>query len=222
VRDRDVGLGLLRERLERESWMPPAPAGQVLECYEDDQKKARRRLTRDVPKLAHQFEQAAKNMVHELRAGRLDLCGQPASLGALAAAVLSDKLERLATAGRNDLSDADNVHQLRIAAKRLRYAMEVFAGCYPDEFKDDLYVAVEHLQGELGELNDLRHLYGAVLELRPGLLAHRGSDERDEVKSLLDRFTASLAHEWINGQEYLPAAGPGPARAIRALATDRH
>lgn len=201
VRDLDVGLGLLRERLEREHWMPPALGGQMVECLEEQRGKGMRALLGDLEKLTTRFERATKEVIEELRAGRLDLCGQPGSLGGLAGVVLGEKLEGLAAAGSNDLSDADNVHQLRIAGKRLRYAMEVFAGCFPASFRDELYGEVEGLQGELGDLNDLRHLYARLVELRSSLAAHRGRDEREEIKSLCDRFTAVVGHEWITRQE---------------------
>jgi CHAD domain-containing protein len=79
--------------------------------------------------------------------------------------VLRDRLNRLRAAGAADLSDLDNLHQVRIAAKRLRYAMEALAACYPAEFRGSLYTRVENMQSELGLVNDLRNLRQLVSDL---------------------------------------------------------
>ena len=43
---------------------------------------------------------------------------------------------------------------MRIAGKRLRYAMEVFADCFTPAFREQLYPAVEQMQEILGIAND--------------------------------------------------------------------
>jgi len=64
---------------------------------------------------------------------------------------LQAELERAAAA---DLDDYANLHQVRIAGKRLRYAMEPFAGCFPAAFRDEAYPRIEELQEILGRAND--------------------------------------------------------------------
>ena len=54
-----------------------------------------------------------------------------------------------------DHTDAKALHIFRIRGKDLRYAMEVLAGAFADEFKTQLYPAVESMQERLGEVNDL-------------------------------------------------------------------
>jgi CHAD domain-containing protein len=56
----------------------------------------------------------------------------------------------------------EHLHQVRIVGKRLRYAMEVFADCFPPEFRDRLYPAVEEMQEILGAAND-SHVAGGRL-----------------------------------------------------------
>lgn len=48
----------------------------------------------------------------------------------------------------------EQLHQMRIAGKRLRYAMEVFGDCFPPDFRQVFYPQVEGLQEILGEVND--------------------------------------------------------------------
>ena len=54
----------------------------------------------------------------------------------------------------DDLNDYENLHQVRIIGKRLRYAMEVFAGCFAPPFREKLYPALEEMQTILGHAND--------------------------------------------------------------------
>jgi CHAD domain-containing protein len=57
-------------------------------------------------------------------------------------------------AARADFADLDAVHRFRIAGKRLRYSMELFAGAMPRDFRKRLYPQVEALQERLGTIND--------------------------------------------------------------------
>jgi CHAD domain-containing protein len=72
----------------------------------------------------------------------------------LARPLLEDRLECLERAAAGDLTDYAQLHQVRIAGKRLRYAMEVFAGCFAPAFTEVLYPRVEELQEILGRAND--------------------------------------------------------------------
>jgi CHAD domain-containing protein len=67
------------------------------------------------------------------------------------------RLERLAqpffAAARSDLHNIDALHAFRIAGKRLRYAIEIFAAVSP-ALRSDIYPRMEQLQERLGEIND--------------------------------------------------------------------
>jgi CHAD domain-containing protein len=76
------------------------------------------------------------------------------TLLSLARPLLADRIVRLESAVAGDLNDYTQLHQVRIAGKRLRYAMEVFAGCFPPSFTDELYQQVEEMQEILGRAND--------------------------------------------------------------------
>jgi len=53
-----------------------------------------------------------------------------------------------------DLTDHEHLHQVRITGKKLRYAMEVFATCFPPSFREGIYPLVEEVQEILGRAND--------------------------------------------------------------------
>jgi hypothetical protein len=76
------------------------------------------------------------------------------TLLALGRPLLAGLTADLAETAAGDLKDYAQLHQVRIAGKRLRYAMEVFSGCFPPPFTDVLYPLVEHVQEILGRAND--------------------------------------------------------------------
>jgi CHAD domain-containing protein len=88
--------------------------------------------------------------------------GRPRRLIDLARPLLADLLAELDEAAARDLNDYQNVHQVRIAGKRLRYAMEVFADCFAERFRTETYPAIEEMQEILGRAND-SHVAGLRL-----------------------------------------------------------
>jgi CHAD domain-containing protein len=97
--------------------------------------------------------------------------------------MLSGLLLNLEQAAAGDLDDYTQLHQVRIAGKRLRYAMEVFAPCFDVSFREDLYPQVEAMQEILGRANDSHVAEGRLLALR-------------------DRLRGGAAGEW---KRYQPA-----------------
>jgi len=95
----------------------------------------------------------------------------PAILVDLARPMLFDRLKELEQAALGDLSDYSQLHQVRIAGKRLRYAMEVFADCFDPEFRDTLYPRIEQLQEILGRANDSHVAAERLIDLRERLRA---------------------------------------------------
>jgi CHAD domain-containing protein len=88
------------------------------------------------------------------------------TLASLGRELLADRLKKLECAAGKDLSDYPNLHQVRIGGKRLRYAMEVFADCFPGDFRDLLYPQVEAMQETLGTVNDSHVAAGRLAALR--------------------------------------------------------
>ena len=95
----------------------------------------------------------------------------PAVLVDLARPILFDCLKELEQAALGDLSDYAQLHQVRIAGKRLRYAMEVFADCFDASFRDTLYPRIEQLQEILGRANDSHVAIQRLIALRERLQA---------------------------------------------------
>lgn len=79
---------------------------------------------------------------------------EPARL--FAANVLDRRMKTLLKRGRHIKSRDDAArHELRIEAKKLRYAAEGFAGLYPEKAVDRFVERMKRLQDILGQLNDI-------------------------------------------------------------------
>ncbi len=95
--------------------------------------------------------------------------GNPSILVDLARPMLFERLQGLERAALGDLADYAQLHQVRIAGKRLRYAMEVFADCFDPTFRGELYPRIEQLQEILGRANDSHVAAGRLASLRESL-----------------------------------------------------
>jgi CHAD domain-containing protein len=111
---------------------------------------------------------------------------------------LAGLLRDLHQAAGRDLHDYDQLHQVRIAGKRLRYAMEVFADCFAAPFREMLYPAIEEMQEILGNAND-SHVASARLEaLRTRISLRLGGDWKrlkPGIEGLLRYHQARLPQE---------------------------
>jgi CHAD domain-containing protein len=96
----------------------------------------------------------------------------------LARSLLSELLIKLHERATGDLKDYERLHKVRIAGKRLRYALEVFADCFGPELRDRLYPMVEEMQEILGRANDSHVASGRLSELRGRIRGWEDVSER--------------------------------------------
>jgi CHAD domain-containing protein len=140
------------------------------------------------------FERLLARVLHVVRPAG----GPYATLLDLARPVLGRLLGELDQAAARDLNDYGNLHQVRIAGKRLRYAMEVFAGCFPPVFRDVHYATVEEMQEVLGRAND-SHVavlrLGGLCDRLAAMLPEAWKRYRPKLKELLQAHEARLAEE---------------------------
>jgi CHAD domain-containing protein len=125
-----------------------------------DLRRMRKRLERlDLAKLRKRFEKAA------VRVRDIPEAAQP--LGAIA----REAVETRVTAAFGHIpaaltpEDSASQHAMRIACKKLRYAVETLEPCFGDDY-DDLHDLLVRFQDELGELHDLDVFLAQVRELR--------------------------------------------------------
>jgi CHAD domain-containing protein len=116
----------------------------------------------------------------------------------LARPLLSDLLRDLDQSAARDLNNYENLHQVRIAGKGLRYAMEVFVDCFAEPFRNVVYPAVEEMQEILGNANDSYVAGRRLAELRDRLNTVRPGDwkrYRLGIESLLRHHEQRLPLE---------------------------
>jgi CHAD domain-containing protein len=123
-------------------------------------------------------------------------------LDAFASRALTRRLHRLATAGEEiEQLDPGALHAIRLRAKRLRYAAEVFAPIYPAKATRRFLRRLATMQDRLGRINDgtvantlLADLGSAAgprahaVGLVRGFLAARGGNARGRVARAWKRF----------------------------------
>jgi hypothetical protein len=164
--------------------------------------------------------------------------GSQQPLSAFAHAAVAERISAVYGLMPSALDEAniEAQHALRITFKRLRYAVEVFAPCYGDDF-DSLHDTLTSFQEELGDLHDLHIFLDMVREpdrRAAALAAGVSADDLGAVEELLEKrarkefsqFT-KLAKEYPPGK-LLPAlllplsrlAEPEPATAPAAAEAD--
>ncbi len=84
------------------------------------------------------------------------------ALAELAGRVLAREIDAVNRAGQADLTDIENVHELRVCLKHLRYAAEVVEQSMNAQWKQSVLPRLVELQVSLGEINDA-HLLLEVL-----------------------------------------------------------
>ncbi len=60
----------------------------------------------------------------------------------------------MAPGAANTQPSLEQLHELRLAGKRLRYSIELFHNVFPPELRTEFYPLVEKLQSRLGKIND--------------------------------------------------------------------
>lgn len=102
-----------------------------------------------------------------------------ASLADFAAAALDKRRRKLKSRGRRlDRLSVEERHQVRIDAKKLRYAVEFFTCLYPEKKQRQrarAYLeALKALQQDLGELNDIAQAQAFTHDLATGFARRKG------------------------------------------------
>jgi CHAD domain-containing protein len=100
----------------------------------------------------------------------------PKRLAELARPLLDKLLADLDKALGKQSLDYQYLHRVRIAGKRLRYAMEVFADCFAPPFREQMYPAVEEMQEILGAVTDSHLALLLLTELRDRLKSGPAAD----------------------------------------------
>lgn len=107
---------------------------------------------------------------------------------AAAARVVAARSQELfeQSAGVLDLDDVERVHDMRVATRRLRAALELFEACFPPKRWRKALKRVRALADALGERRDV----DVELELLEGLEGHLALDDRRAFEDLVGALRA--------------------------------
>jgi CHAD domain-containing protein len=120
---------------------------------------------------------------------------EPMGLGA--ARIVRVRTSELADHSREvlELGEVDHLHDMRVATRRLRAALEVFEPCFPGKAHASVLDAVKDLADALGERRDRDVAIVSLQEFSQGLAA----PDRPGVRSLVE----TLRREQIEANEAL-------------------
>ncbi len=102
---------------------------------------------------AKRFVRKLRKLAKRVRRGQ-DVARRPQRFDDMAHLALAELVGPYLQAAQAELADDEALHAFRIQGKQVRYAMEIFAGVFDAEFRQDLYPVVATLQDRLGAIND--------------------------------------------------------------------
>jgi CHAD domain-containing protein len=105
--------------------------------------------------------------------------------------------------------NVENLHDVRIALRRLRYNMELFINCFDNKKFSAFYKKVEHLQDQSGLLRDLDvlkvNINSLIIDEKINIskkIFQKIDEKRNELKAILKlelmKFTHSKALKSFN------------------------
>ena len=101
---------------------------------------------------------------------------QPHALGEVALHHVAALIRELDEATEPPPENYEELHRVRILGKRLRYSMEIFAACFAEPFREQLYPAIEEMQEILGRITDAHVAAERLVAMRDHMKAFHGGD----------------------------------------------
>jgi CHAD domain-containing protein len=112
-----------------------------------------------------------------------------------------------------DSDQPERVHKMRVATRRLRAGLEVFAACYPPRQVKKALVEVKALAAVLGERRDC----DVQIELLRSLRRDAGRTERGAIDDLLDQLAGEQRDANVALAKALAGAEAKLERRLRRL-----
>ncbi|HYH85873.1 MAG TPA: CHAD domain-containing protein [Pyrinomonadaceae bacterium] len=215
VRDEDVAISAL-EKLKEKADEKSASEG--LELFADDRRARREGARVELVRALEQvsFESARKKIAGAFEKAtaprkrkRGDDTGDVDDVGGNGARSFRELGRFIVERSWDELRERDTdlyrplkagpLHDMRIAAKRLRYALELFAACFGDEAKE-LAHRLADLQTALGDLHDCDEWikeFGQRLSEQRGAESEASSTERREAALwMLEHFVGERSKHY--------------------------
>lgn len=217
VRELDVALGLVDE-LERAGRALPAGASRLRQRVREERDRQRERM-RVRLKPAY-LRKVARDVAGVLKAiGMRDATDAWALVLAERLRVRADRL-RDAVAGAGPMYVSERVHEVRIAAKKLRYALEL-ASETGEADTSEAVASLKKIQDSLGRLHDIEILQELLRSIDPP--AHRDEPWAEELAALdcdLTEECRRLHGVFVAGQAGLVEVAKAARRVAARMSSD--
>ncbi len=202
ARDCDVHLTLLRDLLEECPECAPAIEAVIAltEAERDAAEHgvaiaARKHSPKKLRRIRRRLVESVRDSTRERRES-----GEPEpALLDLAQEQVPILISTAVAASERDLRDFEALHDLRIALKRLRYAVEALAPAFEKEARTTLLARLKEVQDRLGAINDCDAIIDRLTRSEQALRADAGDDQPAQevlngVSRLVRRFENERAH----------------------------
>jgi len=148
-------LDVLQLRLQsRQEHAPTSTTSPLLEYVRQRRREAQRPIVELHEHLvARQFDRKLRKFIKRIGSAR-ESTDRDQRFDDLAHHKLAEMVVPYLEAAGGEMNDPEALHAFRIQGKQVRYAMEIFAGAFDAEFRQDLYPLVAMLQDRLGTIND--------------------------------------------------------------------
>ncbi|MEW5976960.1 MAG: CHAD domain-containing protein [Acidobacteriota bacterium] len=219
-REMDVNVQLLRKRRPGPSQLVQATQEHLIEIFEFEQARRRRKMLRrfdrlDVTALQDELLDFVGNSIAHIP--RPGLLGQPTAEFAMdrfrqtARSILQEKIAPLVafqTALPQPQSD-DELHRLRIAVKKCRYCLELLSPAFDRSF-DKAIASAKELQEVLGTIHD----HVALIQSLQSYQHHLTEKNRARLMQGCERIVTDLGRR---KESYLPQVEPALKKLLNEL-----
>ncbi len=200
ARDADVLLQWVRGERKKSDQRNAAGIEHLQHLLTDRRRAGKAELLKAIPKLRKKCRRRLGSLLERVR----DEPAQDAALPRIARETLESATDRVLAAAAEDLQDVQCLHGLRIACKRLRYAIELFQRTLGKAVARSLSSPLEMFQEHVGEFTDasmrIDLLRQAVADLRTSCQAGEDrqhgqrTDALQALSRMLRREQAALRH----------------------------
>ncbi len=202
ARDLDVLLARLGPRMQD---VPRSP----LQAIFEDLRKRRRAARKPIKKAWKQAQRAnwAEYFDETVERVRWRSSGPEPIFQNVARRELQPLVDAFLREGDRDVTSSKQLHELRLAGKRLRYAIELLSGAFDSTLRDQIYPVFRSVQQQLGEIID----HEVAREIFEGWLVQSDDDqlnvaltrlvsqESTSLDNAVDAFRRKWTSEMIDG-----------------------
>jgi len=107
-----------------------------------------------------------------------------------------------------DVGEIQRVHDMRVATRRLRATLEVFASCFPAKQHRKALKRVKALADALGERRDR----DVAIEFLDGFAANAPESDRASLTALIERLRRD---QYLANEELAPVVAPKRLKKLR-------